>query len=183
MLPLTLFSPYVQLLLKWNQKINLIGKSTEREIYQRHIADSLRLLQHLHPEETICDIGSGAGLPGIVLSIAGVKHVTLVESDKRKCAFLQVASGLSPNLIRLIDQRVEGLQLECDRIVCRAFASVSNILALTVGLRARNGYLLLKGQHLERELQEARQQWQFKCRVYEGNIAEITDVQKDNSGS
>ena len=75
---------YVNLLLSTNKKFNLIGKSTEENIWQRHIIDSIQLIKLLNLEQDIViDVGTGAGIPGIILSICGVNTVYLVESKTK----------------------------------------------------------------------------------------------------
>ena len=80
---------YVEELIRWNAKINLISKNTIDDIWQRHILDSVQLQKYIPKENlVILDIGSGAGFPGIILGILTENKVFLVESDSRKCAFL-----------------------------------------------------------------------------------------------
>ncbi len=73
------------------------------------------------------DIGSGSGLPGIVLSIAGVAQVSLIEADLRKCIFLEKASKISNNNIQIINQRIEKVEIDCSILTCRAFSNLSTI--------------------------------------------------------
>lgn len=148
---------YVALLLKWNKAINLISESTEKDVWNRHIEDSLQLMNFLDMSDNICDVGSGAGLPGIVLSIAGVKNVTLVESDQRKASFLLQARKLSSNKIDVINDRVENLDCIFDVVISRAFAEISEIF---LKVRARR-YLLLKGKRYKEELDRASQKYTF----------------------
>ena len=84
---------YQNLLLKWNKAINLISRNSEKDIWERHILDSLQLLKYIDFLDNIIDIGSGGGFPGIVLSIGGVKNIALVEPDKKKISFF-ISSGL-----------------------------------------------------------------------------------------
>ena len=85
---------YVNLLLSTNKKFNLIGKSTEENIWQRHIIDSIQLIKLLNLEQDIViDVGTGAGIPGIILSICGVNTVYLVESKTKKTNFLKEAAN------------------------------------------------------------------------------------------
>src|SRR6202046_1394945 len=80
---------YVNLLKKWQAKINLISNSTILDVWKRHIIDSGQLMKYLSESENVIDLGSGAGFPGMVLAILGIKNMTLVESDSRKVAFLK----------------------------------------------------------------------------------------------
>src|SRR4051812_17380856 len=77
---------YDAMLREWNPRINLVAKSTIGESWKRHFADSVQLLPLLpQPTDSVIDLGSGGGFPGMVLSILGVQNVQLVESDTRKC--------------------------------------------------------------------------------------------------
>ena len=146
---------YVDLLCKWQPKINLISNATLPDIWQRHIIDSLQLLALLPAERLrIMDIGTGAGLPGVILALASDHEVHLVESDQRKCAFLRTALRETGRQAVIHNQRIETCpDLECDLITARALASVEDLLSLTTpqhrsGLRC----LFLKGRNLTSEL-------------------------------
>src|SRR6185437_9960598 len=81
---------YVDLLAQWNRRINLVGANTMGDVWRRHILDCAQLAKHL-PRHTrvVVDLGSGAGLPGLILAAIGVPEMHLVESDLRKAAFLR----------------------------------------------------------------------------------------------
>lgn len=80
---------YVELLLQWNSAYNLIGRSTAEDVWQRHILDAAQLVPHVEGAESILDIGSGAGLPAVVLAILTDAHVTACEKRQKKCDFLR----------------------------------------------------------------------------------------------
>lgn len=148
---------YAAALRDWNQRINLIAESTVSSIEGRHILDSAQLvpLLPLAPSR-ILDIGSGAGLPGLILAILAPQHqYTLAEKVGKKAAFLQaMASELKlPNVI-VHPHRAELLARRSFNLVtCRAFAALVRILEVTKPLLARNGsWLLLKGEAVETEL-------------------------------
>lgn len=148
-----LLEQYQELVLKWNRTINLVSKNSSKEFWLRHIVDSLQLLKYIDDRNiSIVDVGSGAGLPGIVLSIAGVREVTLIESDERKCIFLLQASKISPNKVNILNKRVEDVYLGCDVLTCRAFASLDEIFIYTKNIKVKNKYLLLKGENYLQEL-------------------------------
>src|SRR6266446_2343020 len=87
---------YAALLAQWNERINLVGRDTRRDIWRRHFLDSAQLLPHVPAgTRSLADLGSGAGFPGLVLAILGVCGVELVESDARKCAFLREAARIA----------------------------------------------------------------------------------------
>ena len=126
---------YCEEVIKWNASINLIsrGDSTNASsLMARHMADSAQILDHIPLCSTLLDIGSGSGLPGVVLAIHGVSDVILIEPDHKKCAFLRcVATHL-----REVHYRVETCRMEdyvhggvVDIIVSRAFSSCANIVA------------------------------------------------------
>ena len=85
-------SRFHDLIIKWQSSINLISNTTIQHIWHRHILDSAQLFPLIDDKEKIItDIGSGAGFPGLILSILGCKNIHLVESDARKSAFLREA--------------------------------------------------------------------------------------------
>ncbi|MBL8645233.1 MAG: 16S rRNA (guanine(527)-N(7))-methyltransferase RsmG [Rhodospirillaceae bacterium] len=153
---------YVDLLLTWNKKINLIAKSTEPDIWRRHILDSAQLYP-LIPQDSssLVDLGSGAGFPGLVLSIMGVPGVRLIESDARKCAFLREAARISGAKAQVINQRAEQVPPGLvDVVTARALAPLPDLLALARPfLGPKTVCLFLKGQHIEAELTEAHKMW------------------------
>lgn len=182
---------YSNLVLKWNKKINLISSNTSKEIFTRHVEDSLQLMNYIDEGDKIIDIGSGAGFPAIVLSIAGVLDITLIESDSRKAAFLLQASKLSKNKVEIINDRVENLyKLECDVLTSRAFSSLSEIFEYTQNITIRDKYLLHKGANYKSEIMEAQKHWLFDFKVHDsitsesGKILEIpANVSKNNIDS
>lgn len=175
---------YSDLLLKWNSTINLISSSTIHEVLQRHIIDSLQLLKFITNKDiSIVDIGSGAGLPGIILSIAGISKVTLVESNSRKAAFLLQAAKLSKGKVEIVNDRIEDIvDLKCDIVTSRAFADLDKIFTLSQGIDITDKYLLHKGEKYKEEISKTKKHWLFNSKVHDsitfdcGKILEITDV-------
>ncbi len=151
------FRQYAALLRQWNPKINLVSPTTLPHLEERHLLDCAQLAPHLPangPLE-ILDVGSGAGLPGLVLAILAPQHrFTLAERDQRKAAFLHTAihsMGLANVKVHAADVKV--LQNQFDIITSRAWASLSDILSLTAPLLTEQGaWLLLKGKALDAEL-------------------------------
>ena len=146
---------YVALLTAWNRRINLVGPNTIGDVWRRHILDSAQLMPLL-PEEArvVVDIGSGAGLPGLILSILGVPEVHLIESDQRKAAFLREAQRVTGAPVVIHAQRAERVApLAADVIVARAVASVDNLLLMVDKLQKPHTIcLFLKGKGAEDEL-------------------------------
>lgn len=153
---------YVALLRKWQESINLVSNSTLAHVWTRHILDSYQLVGLIPSGNLLIDMGSGGGLPAIVLSIAGY-NVSLVESDGKKVAFLREVSrvlGLA-NVIQ--HQRVESVSLHNVSIItARAFAPVAAILLmLQKELTSSHKLFLLKGKNWREEVSEAEKSYTF----------------------
>lgn len=161
---------YVALLLKWNKSINLIGASTENEIWDRHILDAWQIASYLPSVKTnprLLDMGSGAGLPGMILSM--LKYdVVMVESDERKCVFLQEAIRLLGLNAQVNNCRLELLDMgKFDIITARALAPLTQLIAYAFPHLGINGQCIFpKGETYSMELSEARKQWQFSDIIY-----------------
>ena len=156
---------YSSLLIKWNQRINLIGRSTIEDLWQRHIIDSAQLVNFIgQGSKQIADLGSGAGLPGVVLSILTNHKLTLIESDKNKCVFLRQVKRELDLDIDIVEDRIENIKdTKFDVIVSRAMASVDKILNLGYPLLHPEGNMvLLKGESHQMELDDASHKWQFE---------------------
>lgn len=179
---------YQSLTLKWNKTINLVSCNTEREFWVRHILDSLQLMKYINNQNIhLIDVGSGGGFPGIVLSIAGIKNVTLVESDVRKSIFLLQASKISTNKVNVVNQRIENIKLDCDILTSRACAQLEKIFVYTQHINVRNKYLLFKGEQYQKEIEIAKKRWSFCHSMYDSEISdnskilEISNIYDKNS--
>jgi 16S rRNA (guanine(527)-N(7))-methyltransferase RsmG len=156
---------FADLLRRWNARLNLIGRETEADLWTRHIEDSLQLIPHLPKNAGVAaDIGSGAGFPGLVLTIATGRPFLLVESDRRKAAFLSEAARLAGAPAKVLAARVEQTApLGAALITARAFAPLPRLLELTTRHLAPDGHLLLlKGRAAGDELTAARRDWHMR---------------------
>ncbi len=181
---------YVDFLIEYNNKINLIGKSTINDIWDRHITDSLQLVKNIDNYNIkIADLGSGAGLPGIPLSIIGIKEVHLFEKSVRKCEFLEQAKNFSNNKIIVRNENLNEIKKEnFDIIVSRALADLNTLLHFSKNLSTKSTKLLfLKGKKIYNEIEEAKKYWHFDYKLIdsitsnEGKIIEITSfAEKSN---
>ena len=150
---------YVDLLTQWNKAINLISPSSLPHIWERHVLDSAQLWpiisQHSERGSRIIDLGSGGGLPGMVLAIMGADHVTMVESDQRKCVFLQEASR-ETNLTNttVINTRIENVKdLKAPIVTARALAPLLDLTAWAGSLLEPGGVMIFpKGQDWQEEV-------------------------------
>jgi len=156
---------YRDLLLRWNATINLVAAKTAADIDRRHIADSLQLLPLLPAEGQIADLGSGAGLPGLVLAAAlPERDVHLVESDRRKAAFLIEAAGtLKLGKVKVHATRIEQAVLPpLAAVTARALAPLPVLLGYAMEFLAPGGIAILpKGRTAEQELTSAATDWHF----------------------
>ncbi|MDA0238476.1 MAG: 16S rRNA (guanine(527)-N(7))-methyltransferase RsmG [Proteobacteria bacterium] len=154
---------YTELLKTWQSKINLIGPGTVEIIWHRHILDSLQLVPFLPSEaNSIADLGSGAGFPGLVLSIATGLPVDLIESTGRKAAFLRTVARETDANVTVRNCRIEDVPTS-DRwsvITARGCASLTNLLSYAEPLIERGGTcLFLKGGKWREELTESLKSW------------------------
>ena len=155
---------YVTLLQKWNRAINLVGKSTESDIWSRHIDDSLQLLPLLNTTGAIADLGSGAGLPGMVIAIARPEQsVTLIEQDQRKAAFLRECIGLlGLKNTTILNADIATVTEQFDTVTARALAPLPALFTLTYPLLKVNaGCHFPKGRNAAIEIAAAKQDWDF----------------------
>jgi 16S rRNA (guanine527-N7)-methyltransferase len=164
-----LLDGYVALLLAENERQNLIGKSTVDEIWERHIADSAQLVRFApRPDSPWLDIGSGAGLPGIVIAILTDGPVTLVEPRKLRADFLSravAALGLSGR-VSVHAAKAERITGRFDVITARAVASLDALLRISQHLSTdKTLWLFPKGKSARNELDEARRSWQGDFRL------------------
>lgn len=146
---------------KWNAKINLVSKG--EDIWNRHILDSVQLIDYVSHETVLVDIGSGGGFPGIILSIAGIKKIHLVESDRRKCQFLEEAKIKFSLDCEIHNSRIENIKIDGVKfITSRAFSTIENILDLSSHLIDKNTiYILHKTDFSNKELDNANKKWFF----------------------
>lgn len=155
-------SAYVALLLRWQRTINLISRHDVDDVWGRHVDDSLQLASLIPAgTERGIDLGSGAGLPGLVLAIATGMAFDLVESDQRKAAFLREAGRLTEAPVTVHAVRIEAASLAPARLItARALAPLPLLLCWASELLAPGGVCLFpKGRTAEDELTDAAAQW------------------------
>lgn len=163
-----LLDAYQELLVRWNKKINLVAPSTISQLRARHIDDCLQISRYADPECGIwADLGSGGGLPGIVLAIFFASRPVrfmLVESDQRKAAFLRsVARSLDLHNVNVQNDRIEAINsLNAAHISARALAPLPRLMPYLDRHMAKDGQAwLMKGEKWQAEVDEARKHWKF----------------------
>ncbi len=176
---------------RWQSVKNLVGPATLDQIWDRHIVDSLQLLDLAPEAKTWIDLGSGAGFPGLVLAIAGQERglkVHLVESNSRKCAFLREIARLTGAQATVHAARLETVIPnfigKADVVSARALAALTQLLEWTEPmLKAGTIGLFPKGRDAEIELTEARKRWTFEADILpsrtdsEARILRITSIE------
>ncbi|QFT58262.1 Ribosomal RNA small subunit methyltransferase G [Sulfitobacter sp. THAF37] len=159
---------FSSLVARWTVKINLISKSTLDDIWRRHILDSAQLFDLVPSFDHWADLGSGGGLPGIVLAILAKEQnpagqITLVESDQRKGIFLKTAiRELDLNAIVLTERIEKVPPLNADALSARALSDLSTLLTFAERHLVNHGTAVFpKGQNWRKEDEEARKTWSY----------------------
>jgi 16S rRNA (guanine527-N7)-methyltransferase len=182
---------YEHLLRHWQKTINLVAPSTLDAIWHRHFADSAQLLPLAPTATTWVDLGSGAGFPGLVVALMladrespsprssqgeGIHpHITLIDSNARKCAFLREVvrqTGIAPSVtVDILSTRIEVAATQArlgqpDVISARALAPLDRLVGLAAKLSSpRTVGLFLKGRDAEAELKAAEKMWNFNAEL------------------
>ncbi len=147
---------YKKIVINENKKMNLIGRSTIENFDQRHLLDCIQIIKYLpYKEKTLMDIGTGAGLPGIILSIIGYKNLHLVEKSPKKSVFLENCKSRLSLDYNVHNKSISDLtNLNIDYITARAFAPIEKILSLTKKIiNKHTKFILHKGKSYLSELQ------------------------------
>jgi 16S rRNA (guanine527-N7)-methyltransferase len=163
---------FVDLLVRWQKRINLIGPATVADVWQRHIADAVQLVPLIRPHvRRVLDLGSGAGIPGVVIAIVlmdrQAAEVHLVESTGKKAAFLRQAVQLTGAPAVVHNCRVEALARagevrDVDLVTARALAPLPKLLQLASAWLEAGAYgLFHKGQDVDSELTESAKSWRI----------------------
>jgi len=153
---------YVDLLLDENQRQNLIAASSVAELWTRHIVDGAQILALGEPDRTWCDIGTGPGLPGMVIAILGGTPMTLNEPRRLRAEFLRrTVSELGLRDVTVAHCKVEQLEGKFDFITARAVARLDKLFGMAWHLaHSETKWVLPKGERAQSELDEAKRTWQ-----------------------
>jgi 16S rRNA (guanine527-N7)-methyltransferase len=155
---------FAALLHKWNAALNLVSPADLENVWARHIADSLQLISLIPADANRgIDLGSGAGFPGLVVSLAHGLPFDLIEADQRKAAFLREAARVTKAPVQVHAARIEALELPpAPLVTARALAPLPRLLPLVFSKLAPSGIALLpKGAGYSAELTAARREWQM----------------------
>ena len=168
-----------------NAKFNLVSKNDKEHIWIRHFHDSLRLSKFfvkIEKKVKILDIGSGAGLPGLPLSMVLDKNLFdffLCESNTKKANFINdCCNQLDITNVQIINDRVENIKnYSFDYIISRATAKINDIFSMSYNLNKNSTiYLLHKGVHIVDEINFTTKYWKFDYSIHENNLEKGSNI-------
>ena len=150
---------FYHLMLEWNEKINLTRITAEKEVYLKHFYDSLTLNKviDLKNVNTLCDVGRGAGFPGVVLKIVFPNlRITLIDSLLKRVNYLnEIIKELKLQDIEAIHSRGEDYKGEFDVVTSRAVANIEKLVDYTMHLVSKNGVFVAMKGNIDKELTES----------------------------
>ena len=174
---------YEKLLFKWNAKINLVSRSTLDNFWNRHVLDSAQFLSSVGEKAgKWVDLGSGGGLPGLVVAILSdevelVNKLFLVEADVRKAVFLKTVCRELGLKVEVYNNRIEELPpMSANIVSARALAPLKTLCLYAKNHLAKDGVAVFaKGENWKAELVEAQKKWIFsyeavKSTLHEGSV-------------
>ena len=162
---------FVKNLLIFNKKRNLIAKSTEKWVWDRHILDSAQLVKFIDPKNCtgIADLGSGGGFPGVILALYYQNynfHVKLYEKSPVKSAFLSNISKILDLKCKIICSDVKSIKIDSSYVVCRAFRKLPYILNISrENCVKKHKIIVMKGKNAQQEINNTSQMRNYKYRL------------------
>ena len=171
---------YEKLLFKWNAKINLVSKSTLDNFWNRHVLDSAQFLSSVGEKAgKWVDLGSGGGLPGLVVAILSdeiepVNKLFLVEADVRKAVFLKTVCRELGLKVEVYNNRIEELPpMSANIVSARALAPLKTLCLYAKNYLEKDGVAVFaKGVNWKAELVEAQKKWIFSYEAVKSNLHE-----------
>ena len=175
---------------EWQKKFNLVSNASLEDAWNRHFLDSMQLFNFIpKTARNLCDFGSGAGFPGMVLAIMAKEKtpylkVSLIESIKKKTLYLNEVNKITEANAVIINDRIENIPPQSfDVITSRAMASLKDLLNYTKKFFGKNTVCIFpKGKSYAEEIAEAEKFWKFDCKIVpsemssEGVILIITNL-------
>lgn len=157
---------FAQLLTTWQKTLNLVSPTTLPQLWERHILDSAqiwRIIQRLPHGSRIIDLGSGGGLPALVLAMMGAEHVTMIESDVRKCVFLrEVSRETNLSNTTILNKRLEEVEgVKAPIVTARALAPLLQLASWSRPFLESEGTMIFaKGQNYQAEIDQLNQEFE-----------------------
>jgi 16S rRNA (guanine527-N7)-methyltransferase len=183
---------YKDFLLISNKHLNLIGKTTENQIFTRHFVDSAQIYDLIEDKSEIIDLGSGAGFPGVVIKLLMdnskiVGNITLIEKSPKKCKFLHDLSYKLLLNLKIVNLKLENFKFnKISTIVSRAFKkTVDTIDILMKNNEKIRNIILIKGKTYQQELEEAKKKYTFDLEKFrsitshESYILKISNIKRN----
>jgi 16S rRNA (guanine527-N7)-methyltransferase len=185
---------YKDFLLSSNKSLNLIGKTTENQIFTRHFIDSAQIYDLIEDKSEIIDLGSGAGFPGVVLKIlmddkkiSG--NITLIDKSSKKCKFLQDLSDKLGLTLKIVNLKIENFKInKISTVVSRAFKkTVDTIDILLKNNDKIRNIILIKGKTYQQELEDAKKKYTFDVEKFrsitsdESYILKISNIKRSTT--
>ena len=170
---LDLIELFVQEVINYNQKYNLISRNSEKDIWNRHVLDSAQLVKYIDHKNfnSLADLGTGAGFPGIILSIFYSDiltfHVKLYEKSKVKVKFIKaIIKKLGLNNVYVYDNDYQYHKIDTDYFVCRAFKKLPEILRISrETLKKPHKLIVMLGKSAQDELNKASKGMIYKYKL------------------
>jgi 16S rRNA (guanine527-N7)-methyltransferase len=182
---------YKNFLLISNKLLNLIGKTTENQIFSRHFIDSAQIYDLIEDKSEIIDIGSGAGFPGVIIKILINNNkiegnVTLIEKSQKKCNFLEELSKKLGLALKIINLKMENFKLnKISTVVSRAFKNTVDTIDILIKNNDKiRTIILIKGKTYQQELEDAKKKYTFDVEKFrsitsdESYILKITNIKR-----
>ena len=171
---------YHKLLLNFQRNHNIIGSGSVNKIWVRHFADSAKIFYYLEEQIiskklSLCDVGTGAGFPGMVVKILmdnkGCQNkMTLIESNRKKCSFLQNLKDTLNLNCEIINDRAENIKKKYNFIMCRAVSPLKTLLPIIKRISKKNSlFIIHKGKNWANEVNEIKKIWQLNINVVKNN--------------
>ena len=180
---------FITSVINYNKHTNLIGKSTVKNFWERHVLDCLQLTKYINNKKLkILDLGTGAGLPGILLSIVGYQKVLMIDSVKKKTEFLKTIIKELSLSSKILNKRIEMSPIsQHDIIVSRALAPLIKLLTYARMYSNKNTTaLFLKGRNAINEIDIAKKVYSFEFEKIkslssdDGCILKINNIKNKN---
>jgi 16S rRNA (guanine527-N7)-methyltransferase len=180
---------YIYEIKEFNKHTNIVGKSTLVDPWNSHVSDSIQICNHIdNKQSTILDMGTGAGIPGLILAVNNFTEVSLIDSNLKKIRFVKNVSSKLNIKVNIYHNRIESLgNIKFDYLVSRALASLSELFFYSQKLLDNKTILIfLKGKQVKDEINEASKHWKFHHELYKsisdkrGNIVVIRGLNKIN---
>ena len=181
---------FINSIIKHNKHTNLIGKSTIENIWDRHVLDCLQLTKHINNKKLkILDLGTGAGLPGVLLSIVGYKKVFMIDSVKKKTEFIKKTIKELSLSAKIQNNRIERAPpSQHDVVVSRALAPLTKLLTYArMFSNNKTTSFFLKGRNVNSEIDIAMKEFFFDFKKIkslssgDGCILQINNIKSKNA--